>query len=660
MPSRWLTAAALALIVGAPGCFTLDLDDDGDIDIPPSGGFETDELSCANGRDDDLDGRIDCEDSDCLMNGHCGEQIPLLPPVGYEDTFETCSNGIDDDLDGQFDCGDRGCQAIFELCCNLEFDDASCSNLLDDDGNGFADCRDFSCRNNPYVTVCDRERDCSNGEDDDGDRLADCRDDDCDDDPACNQEVCDNGVDDDDDGEVDCRDPGCADDPDCVPEADCTDGVDDNASGETDCADPSCYEDPACLGPESSLEFCSDGNDNDGNRFVDCGDFGCTMASRGASPEAIMFCMSRPPEVCDNGVDDDFDGDTDCRDDDCETQADCAPERSMADCFDGVDNDGDGFTDCDDFSCNDVDRGDAIPAVAQACQDFQESTIEECSNGIDDDGDGFTDCGDFSCSRAADPAVVDFCRRQGESNFAACIDRRDNNDNGFVDCADFSCRFTVVSYGARLCNDDADCPGGRRCNSTIAGTRAPVALSAEFCEIVACPGGDGSQCPSGTTCQTLELEGGSAAVCIETCSNDTDCAPGDSCYRGLCLSLLSPCFETTSVDEDTDLQGVDDEDQDIFQESTLEEQRRMVFRSCTDGIDGDRDGFTDCEDWECNHNPLAVDPVTGEPICRFAGGRTCILGPNAGQRCDRDEDCAGAVSGACSRPGPAGREFVCP
>ena len=89
-----LGIAALILLAG---CFTLDLDDDGDIDIPPRGGFETDYISCSNGRDDDLDGRIDCEDSDCLMRGHCGEQIPLLPPAGYENTFETCSNGIDDD-----------------------------------------------------------------------------------------------------------------------------------------------------------------------------------------------------------------------------------------------------------------------------------------------------------------------------------------------------------------------------------------------------------------------------------------------------------------------------------------------------------------------------------------------------------------------------------
>ena len=81
-------ALPIVLALTAGGCFTLDFDGDGVIDRPPPAGYETDELSCANGRDDDQDGRIDCQDSDCLMNGHCGEQIPLTPPLGVENTFE--------------------------------------------------------------------------------------------------------------------------------------------------------------------------------------------------------------------------------------------------------------------------------------------------------------------------------------------------------------------------------------------------------------------------------------------------------------------------------------------------------------------------------------------------------------------------------------------
>ena len=48
---------------------------------------------CDNGADDDGDGDVDCEDSDC----------PACP--------EICDNGIDDDRDGKADCRDLDCPA---------------------------------------------------------------------------------------------------------------------------------------------------------------------------------------------------------------------------------------------------------------------------------------------------------------------------------------------------------------------------------------------------------------------------------------------------------------------------------------------------------------------------------------------------------------------
>jgi hypothetical protein len=49
-------------------------------------------------------------------------------------------------------------------------------------------------------------------------------------------------------------------------------------------------------------------------------------------------------------------------------------------CDDGIDNDGDGYTDCADFDCGDLEE----------CQ-------ENCSDGLDNDGDGYTDCEDYDC-----------------------------------------------------------------------------------------------------------------------------------------------------------------------------------------------------------------------------------------------------------------------
>jgi hypothetical protein len=60
-------------------------------------------------------------------------------------------------------------------------------------------------------------------------------------------------------------------------------------------------------------------------------------------------------EVCDDGVDNDHNGQIDCADPDCVGQTGpCGEtcEKPEASCFDGFDNDGDGLFDCDDPDCS--------------------------------------------------------------------------------------------------------------------------------------------------------------------------------------------------------------------------------------------------------------------------------------------------------------------
>ena len=59
----------------------------------------------------------------------------------------------------------------------------------------------------------------------------------------------------------------------------------------------------------------------------------------------------------------------------------CSDDEVVEICNDGIDNDNDGFTDCDDNDCMD----DAL------CD------VEICNDGIDNDNDGFTDCDDNDC-----------------------------------------------------------------------------------------------------------------------------------------------------------------------------------------------------------------------------------------------------------------------
>lgn len=60
-----------------------------------------------------------------------------------------------------------------------------------------------------------------------------------------------------------------------------------------------------------------------------------------------------PVEICDDGVDNDGDGLTDCDDPDCDSDPSCAPVEPEI-CNDGIDNDGDGLTDCDDPDCSEA------------------------------------------------------------------------------------------------------------------------------------------------------------------------------------------------------------------------------------------------------------------------------------------------------------------
>ncbi|UCF37304.1 MAG: hypothetical protein JSU96_00025, partial [Acidobacteriota bacterium] len=56
---------------------------------------------CDNGRDDDRDGYVDCDDADCSQSPACaGGCVP---------TAETCGDGVDNDCDGVTDCADGDC-----------------------------------------------------------------------------------------------------------------------------------------------------------------------------------------------------------------------------------------------------------------------------------------------------------------------------------------------------------------------------------------------------------------------------------------------------------------------------------------------------------------------------------------------------------------------
>lgn len=99
-------------------------------------------------------------------------------------------------------------------------------------------------------------------------------------------------------------------------------------------------------------------------------------------------------------------------------------ESSNAACDDGIDNDHNGHTDCSDFQCM------MNPSVS-VCSG--ESSDARCSNGVDDDGDGHTDCSDIACSGS--PAVT-VCATE---RYDGCGNGVDDDHNGYTDCDDWVC-----------------------------------------------------------------------------------------------------------------------------------------------------------------------------------------------------------------------------
>ena len=146
---------------------------------------------------------------------------------------EICGDSIDNDEDGQIDCDDTECSNLFE-CKNPPFDagpavdagpmplDSGSSQSTDTGSSSSTDSGSTSSSDGGSSSQTDEI--CDDGIDNDGDLMTDCADEDC-------------------YGVGDCP---------LGPE-DCVDGMDNNGDGRTDCADPMCEGDEACGGSQATL-----------------------------------------------------------------------------------------------------------------------------------------------------------------------------------------------------------------------------------------------------------------------------------------------------------------------------------------------------------------------------------------------------------------------
>ncbi|MBW1808577.1 MAG: hypothetical protein JRJ87_10320 [Deltaproteobacteria bacterium] len=502
-----------------------------------------------------------------------------------------------------------------------------------------------------------------------------------------------------------CEDPlRCANDADCPAGMVCWNGLcfeeDVECAMDADCLPHEICENGFCVVDcNPSPEIC-DGIDNDCDGLVDeddvCGQIQCNDD------------RDCPPwEVCLNGI---------CQPVcDCLTDADCPVGTLCIDCLCIEDNcpdaDGDGYNVCRD-DCNDNDPT-VFPGAYEACDN------------IDNDCDGIVDegCGGQPCQSSDDCAAgeicwdgicVAMCTNDAECAAGqvcvngicqvACIpeaevcDGRDNDCDGLVDegfdlqndpsncggcgmvcAAGESCVRGVCSGG---CTSDEDCPGGMcdngicvytcpdqdqdgygegfcgDCNDNDA-TIHPGA--AEICDDIDndCDGlvDEGCQvyCRSNDECAAGEICYN--GVCVSPCQADSDCAPGELCENGMCVAGCTPLQEICDgIDNDCD--GLTDEGFDFMSDPMNCGgcgQMCLDGQACVEGVCG---GETCSDDRDCDDgNPYTVDTCLNgfcvhQPFCTSDSdcpqGQFCIDGMCMYDPCpDSDNDGYTTCDGDC-------------
>lgn len=166
-----------------------------------------------------------------------------------------------------------------------------------------------------------------------------------------------------------------------------------------------------------------------------------------AAPAAAPAVSAEPPSpasaggvagkesACDDGVDNDRDGMTDCADSDCTAEARCQPgggsENTNARCSDWVDNDGDGAVDCDDRDCEG-------PGVT-VCKGSWKGPLD--TGGGAQAEAPVDDIPQLGEGMSVEDLIGTGDDKDGERNNMLCSDGLDNDGDGKIDCADFGCRF---------------------------------------------------------------------------------------------------------------------------------------------------------------------------------------------------------------------------
>ena len=384
----------------------------------------------------------------------------------------------------------------------------------------------------------------------------------------------------------------------------CTDGLDNDGDTLIDCADPGCRcEDssnaeacpsshpgatvcPGAVDPDSGIWepaentvfACSDGKDNDGNGYADCKDNNCKKTSACC----VKTVDKESDDLCDDGIDNDCNGYTDCSDNNCKKSALCCTpsgaENTPEACSDGIDNDCNGYADCNDNNCK---------KTSVCCTPSgDENTLTACMDGIDNDCNGYIDCRDNNCSKSSDRDIKLYCcTPTSESSLQNCTDGIDNDCDGYSDCNDASCY--EIADPQELAQFKSDCQSkGIALDHTLVDE---LKVQEYFAEL-----------KKGVPTTVIDYN---EETCSDKIDNDLngliDCADSNCAHVAYCQDI-----EDEPAPRPSDFDSLPTE-----QKKAILAQEKQL---CEDGIDNNKNGKIDCDDYDCRVLSARSKSYSGE------------------------------------------------
>ena len=329
-----------------------------------------------------------------------------------------------------------------------------------------------------------------------------------------------------------------------------------------------------------SQENCNDGIDNDGDGQIDCADQDCA----GVACDDGQFCTVG--DTCQNHV--------------------CTggPAR---DCSDG--------NACTTDSCNETtNQCDHAPLTGSPCEDGSFCTVNDvcqagtCTPGPARDCSDGNDCTADTCNEATDHCDHD----------TAPLENASCDDGAFCTVND-TCHSGICSGSTRDCNDHNDCTVDSCNENTDQCVNNPAPLNGTACY-------DGAFCTVNDTCQSGSCSG-TARIC-----NDNNACTADSCNEATDQCDFNPTPLNGSTCDDGAFCTVNDKCQGGTCSGTQ--------RDCADTNPCTIDSCDESGN-QCAHNAAAANGNACDDGAFCTVNDTCHSGTCSGtaRTCDDNNDC---------------------